>query len=229
MSLRPFVPSILVAGLIGLLPSTASATAISFHFTVNVTEVGGIAATLFPTLGAGDVLTGQFTFDSDTPNGSSNPNPMFGTYVYTPPPVPPFTTFVDVQGQRLSWSGSRVFVIDTPAFDVYGFENDGVASLPPGLSTARFLGQFNGGGGAQLTSNALPLDPLNPLLFATRTFTLTLGPDSGPDRIRGTVSAMSVAVTPVPEPATLACVATGLVTLISARRRLRRARQHSAG
>ena len=116
-----FIRSLVLLGVLAMMPSIAQAAPITFNFTVRVTELVGSASTLFPTLAAGDTIFGQYTFDSaslDTVPAS----PVFGSYVYTPAPALPFSTFVDVEGSRFSWSGSRIAVTNTPAFDVYIFE-----------------------------------------------------------------------------------------------------------
>ena len=211
-SVRSFV--LLTA--IALVPSTAQAAPMTFSFSVRVTELVGSASTLLPTLAVGDTITGEFTFDSSTPDAVPA-NPLFGSYVSTPPTVLPFSTFVDVEGERFSWSGSRVAVTNTPAFDVYIIENAGVPSLPLGLTSASFIGQLNGGN--PFTSDALPLTPPDPTLANTAPFSLWLGPNTGPDRIRGVVTEITAGVAQAPEPATLVLFGSGLFALARRRRR----------
>src|SRR5690606_32129256 len=97
-----FVRSLVLLTVMAVLPATAHAAAITFSFTVRVTELAGNASMLFPTLAIGDTITGQYTFDSATPD-EVPANTLFGSYRYTPTPLVPFSTFVDVEGERFAW------------------------------------------------------------------------------------------------------------------------------
>ncbi|MCX5638919.1 MAG: hypothetical protein NTX52_14680 [Planctomycetota bacterium] len=144
---------LLVFVVLALSAATTNATIVTIGLT------GEITYSEWSIFHVGDIITGNYTYDTDTPD--QNPSPTIGHYQYS---SSPYGVSLSVNGFILQTDPDHVdFLVgtlnDENGRDSYGFISYNNQSLPNDIPVWHIALQLDDYSGTALYSDALPTEP----------------------------------------------------------------------
>jgi hypothetical protein len=210
---------VLVVVVLALWPGSSSAAIIEIGLTAEITYIEDDDGLLKGQLSVGDLITGSYTYDSDTPD--SHPGEGVGEYWHD---SPPFGIRLGAGGFAFQTDPDNIeFLIsvvnDNVGADSYLLRSDRNLPLYDGVFVVDIEWQLNDYSGAALSSDALPLEP--PVLedWPDTWYGLGISGSTGDPRgpqyfMRSTVTSVWL----VPEPGTALLFGLGGLALLRKRR-----------
>lgn len=185
-------------GILSSFPTDVIAAPITFSFTGVVSHID---AKLFPTVTAGQTLSGSYTFDSGT--ALNRPGNRYNGAITA------FSANIGSYNAVLGAGANFIAITNNRGFDRYTLSAPLTPVSGASGSAFRFRMELVDPSGGAFSNRALPMTPPSLSSFATNRWRLVFENANGTARIRGVVTSL----TAVPLPAAVILFGVGLVAL----------------
>jgi hypothetical protein len=164
----------------------------------------------------GDSISGFYIYDSTTPD--TNPSPIYGHYLYNGEPYGILLTINNVTFQTNPANGSTLINITNDEYgttDHYGISSQNNQQLSNGVHVESIFWQLYDFSGTSLSSDALPLAPLDLSKWQFEELSINGGIGGTPPCYEKTfgITANVTSVYLIPEPTTILLLVTGRLLL----------------